>query len=89
VSLEFENVCDEEGTMCLSPTFVVASLAALLISGASIAKLPIIGTVYYNYGGKFKRIASCEHDAVLIRDDSAFRHFLTLAGEVSDAKADD
>jgi predicted ABC-type ATPase len=45
--------------------------------------------VYYNYGGEFKRIASGEHDAILVRDDSAFRQFLALAGETSDAEADD
>ena len=45
--------------------------------------------VYYNYGGEFKRIASGEQDAILVRDESAFRQFLTLAGETSDAEADD
>ena len=45
--------------------------------------------VYYNYGGEFKRIASGEQDAILIRDDSAYRQFLVLAGETSDAEADD
>ena len=44
--------------------------------------------VYYNYGGEFKRIASGEQDAILVRDESAFRQFLTLAGETSDAEAD-
>jgi predicted ABC-type ATPase len=45
--------------------------------------------VYYNYGGEFRRIASGEQDAILVRDDSAFRQFLALAGETPDAEADD
>ncbi len=44
--------------------------------------------VYYNYSGEFKRIASGEPGAILMRDESAFRQFLTLAGETSNAEND-
>jgi predicted ABC-type ATPase len=44
--------------------------------------------VVYNSSGDFKRIASGEVDFILIRDESAFRGFLRLAGEENDAKSE-
>jgi len=41
--------------------------------------------VVYNSSGEFKRVASGELDAVSIRDEVAFRHFLRLAGVAHDA----
>lgn len=45
--------------------------------------------VVYNSSGEFKRIASGEAEEYFIRDESTFRQFLRLAGEINDAENDD
>lgn len=42
--------------------------------------------VAYNSSGEFRRIAMGEGDTISIRDQSAFRHFLRLAGATNNAE---
>lgn len=44
--------------------------------------------IYYNSSGEFRRIASGEGDAMLIRDSWAFEEFLQLVEKSSDAEND-